>query len=314
MIYISQGHEKGIGLEVFFKSLISLPHLILNTLCLVANADSCKETLNSLNLPYEINSNQIKIFSKKVQFIPILAYSSTTESSESLVKILSIIKSDDILVTLPTSKDQLLHNNINCAGYTEFFRSYFKHDNIAMIFKSYDLNVLLLTDHVALKKVPELLTKKLITSKICKTLNGIESFFTTQPDQIFLAGINPHSGEGGLLGCEDPIIEESIHDLSLIFPNIQMNGPLPGDTLHFHHNPLHNQLFVYSFHDQGLPFFKDKYGLFGINITMGLDFLRMSVDHGTAFSLFGKNQASSSGCLYVLTEAHRVHSRAHNQR
>jgi len=313
MIYISQGHEKGIGLEVFFKSLLSLPQSVLKLFCLVANPESCHETLKSLGVHYTIKHNNIELFSKKVSLIPIKADKLGTESSSSLLHILSIIKSDDILVTLPTSKDQLVLNHTNCAGYTEFFRKYFNRDNIAMIFKSYDLKILLLTDHIALNKVSITLNKLDIELKVRETLEGLEQFFGQIPQDIFFSGINPHAGEGGILGREDLVITQVISALAPEYSQISFKGPLPGDTLHFHHNLNRDQLFVYSFHDQGLPFFKDKYGLFGINISMGLDFLRMSVDHGTAFSLFGKNQASSSGCLYVLNEAYKVHASKHHQ-
>lgn len=313
MIYISQGHEKGIGLEVFFKSLLSLPHSILNSFCLVANPQSCRETLESLGIQYNINQDHIDLFSKKVSLIPITSENFGTESSSSLHHILNIIEPDDILITLPTSKDQLVLDDINCAGYTEFFRKYFNRDNIAMIFKSYDLKVLLLTDHIALSNVSISLNKEDIEMKVRGTLKGIKQYFGQTPEEVYFAGINPHAGEGGILGSEDTIISDVILDLAAEYPKTNLKGPLPGDTLHFHHNTSRDQLFVYSFHDQGLPFFKDKYGLFGINISMGLDFLRMSVDHGTAFSLFGKNQASSSGCLYVLNEAYKVHASKHHQ-
>ncbi len=308
MIYISQGHEKGIGLEVFFKSCLSLPQHVLDTFCLYVSIKSAKETLNSLNLDYNIENDNISLFSKTIKIETIEATDPYTESSQSLVEILKTIKPKDILITLPTSKDQLTLNNINCAGYTEFFRNYFNKDSISMIFKSYDLNILLLSDHIPLRDVTTKLNKEIIESKLQQTLSGIKKYFKEFPQEIHFAGINPHAGENGVLGNEDSIIEEVITSLTLQFPMLSLLGPHPGDTLHFHHNPERRQLFVYSFHDQGLPFFKDKYGLFGINITMGLDFLRMSVDHGTAFSLFGKNQASSSGCLYVLNEAYKVHS------
>ncbi len=308
MIYISQGHERGIGPEVFFKSCLSLPQHVLDCMCLFASIKSCEDTLVTLDLPFHIYNDHIVLSSKKIQLVPIVAEDSNTESSQSLTDILNIIKPNDILITLPTSKDQLVLHNNNCAGYTEFFRKYFNKDSISMIFKSYDLKVLLLTDHIPLNEVTDTLDLSLITKKVSETLKGIKRYFKNEPQQVHFAGINPHAGENGVLGNEDMLLTQASGNLQKQFTNIDFHGPHPGDTLHFHHQKSIDQLFVYAFHDQGLPFFKDKYGLFGINITMGLDFLRMSVDHGTAFSLFGKNQASSSGCLYVLNEAYKVHS------
>ncbi len=308
MIYISQGHEKGIGLEVFFKSTYALPQHVLDTMVLYASVDSCIRTLDTLQLSYSIKNNFIYFLNKQIKISPIKASVLETESSQSLLEILSIIKEDDILITLPTSKDQLLLAGENKAGYTEFFRSYYNKESIAMIFKSHDLKVLLLTDHIALEKVPSKLTHHFIFEKTSEVLDSLPHYFKPNLQEIIFAGINPHAGEGGILGTEDINIANAIQNLGQKYPAYSFKGPLPGDTLHFNLNPNLEQLFVYAFHDQGLPFFKDKYGLFGINISLGLDFLRMSVDHGTAFSLYGKNEASSSGCLYVLNEAFKIHS------
>ncbi len=309
MIYISQGHERGIGLEVFFKSTLSLSQGVLDEFNLFASEASCSTTLKSLNLDYKINDTFILILNKRIRLTKINSDTANTESSDSLIRILKVIQSNDILITLPTSKDQLPLKGHNCAGYTEFFRNYYNIPSLSMIFKSYDLKVLLLSDHIALSQVPKNITTELTYTKTKKTLNAIAQYFCNNPDEVIFSGINPHAGEDGILGHEDSYIEEAIKLLTKDFPQISFKGPLPGDTLHFHQKQSLDQLFVYAFHDQGLPFFKDKYGLFGINITMGLDFLRMSVDHGTAFSLFGRNLASSSGCLYVLNEAYKIHSR-----
>lgn len=308
MIYVSQGHELGIGLEVFFKSTLSLSQNTLDHFVLYASSKSIGDTLKTLNLPFKIQDSNIVVCGKQLSYCDINADKNETESSKSLLEILKIIKKEDILITLPTSKDQLIHNDENCAGYTEFFRKFYQIDELSMIFKSYDLFVLLLSDHIPLSSVTKKLNRDFISSKIQITLNSIKKYFKLDINEVLISGINPHAGEGGVLGHEDSVISSSIQDLNKIFPKIKLQGPLPGDTLHFHKSDQLKQLFVYAFHDQGLPFFKDKYGLFGINITMGLDFLRMSVDHGTAFSLYGKNQASSSGCLYVLNEAFKIHS------
>jgi len=304
MIYVSQGHEKGISLEVFFKAVLRLPTEIISCIELHANKDEVKKTLTDLDFQFQFSDEKILIFNKIVKIKP-LDGSDNFQSSESLKNILNVIKHNDVLVTLPTSKDQLVHNDINCSGYTEFLRSYFKNDNLSMIFKGIDGYTLLLTDHIPLSQVPKSIKKELVVEKIRNSIIGLTKYFNG-PDKFIFSGINPHAGEGGILGQEDEVITESLIALKKEFDGIKFIGPIPGDTLHFHERHNSKDVFVYAYHDQGLPRFKDNSGLFGINITLGLPFIRMSVDHGTAFSLYGKNTADCSGCLYVLKEAYKV--------
>ena len=132
-----------------------------------------------------------------------------------------------------------------------------------------------------------------------RPLNNISNIRNIK--EVYFSGINPHCGEDGNISITDIIINAAIKKLVLSFPDIDFHEMLPGDTLHF---SIKNkeQLFVYAFHDQGLAPFKLKYGLTGINLSLGLPFKRVSVDHGTAFNLYGKNQANYNGMLYLLDE------------
>lgn len=311
MIHVTQGHEKGIGLEVFFKSTLFLPQFVLENFKLHACIDSCKDTLETLGIPYTINEDSIQ-FSEKLITFDSLNSKVKFESTGSLDQAVAQCGPKDILITLPTSKSQLECKGKSCAGYTEYFRHQFENTNISMLFKSYDLFVLLLSDHIPLNKVTTFIDEKLIKGKVELTLEAIKKYFSKYPEEVLFSGINPHSGENGILGTEDSLITDQIDFFNKKYPSIDFSGPHPGDTVHFNLNQEKTQLAVYAFHDQGLSFFKSKYGLFGINITMGLPFLRMSVDHGTAFPLYGKNQASPSGCLYVLNEAYKIHKNLGN--
>ena len=116
---------------------------------------------------------------------------------------------------------------------------------------------------------------------------------------ITFAGINPHAGENGLIGTGDENISRAIDILAKEYSNIKFFGPLSGDTLHLKSNSI-NDLLIYCFHDQALSYFKSKTGFLGANITIGLDYLRVSVDHGTAFDLYGKNSADYLGLISVF--------------
>ena len=301
MIYVTQGHEKGIGLEVFLKSFTLLGQEQQKKISLISYKKCIIENLKLLNFKYSIESKIVKyngsilhIIEPKNELLP--------QSTECLRTSLELINSSDVLLTLPTSKDQLIHNKQTCKGYTEYLRSHFKDINLCMLFKAFKQNTLLITDHIPLREVNTTINKDLITTKVIKTLEYFKNYFE-DIDEVIISGINPHSGEGGLLGHEDKCIEEAVKSLS---STIATKGPISGDTLHFHKNKNLNQLNVYMFHDQGLPVFKNEFKTIGLNITLGLPFIRMSVDHGTAFDIFGKGKAEYTGCYYMLKEALKI--------
>lgn len=295
MIYVTQGHEKGIGLEIFLKSFLLL------------SLDQQKE-ITLVCSPADFSQNLIDLGLKKESFssLKFLNNESSTgfSSTDSLLTALRVMTPEDILVTLPTSKDQLKLNGKNMAGYTEFFRSFFNNKNIAMTFKGLHQNVLLITDHLPLKKVASSISEELIVEKVSLTLDNFKKYFFAFEEVIF-AGINPHAGENGILGNEEKCIHSAITKLEKSYGKI-FKGPLSGDTLHYVEDKAKKQLMVYMFHDQGLPQFKSQYGLIGLNVTLGLPFLRLSVDHGTAFELYGKNKANITGMLYLLKNCFEV--------
>jgi 4-hydroxythreonine-4-phosphate dehydrogenase len=296
-IYVCQGHEKGIGLEIFIKSFVLLSQNDQKKFTLAVDELTYKENLSLLN----IDSSQLKNLA-----IHYLKKNDFPQTTKSLSYCLSQMKPHDILITLPTSKDQLIFNNTNQAGYTEFFRSYFNLKNISMIFKSFNENVLLITDHIPLSEVSKFINAELIENKLLTTLIGFKKYFY-DIEEIYLAGINPHSGENGVLGPEEIILTPQVKSLEQKL-NKKLLPFYSGDTLHFYQKPNCHQLFVYMYHDQGLAKFKAQNGLIGLNITFGLPFLRLSVDHGTAFNLYGKNQANLSGMIYLLKTALEVNS------
>lgn len=305
MIHISQGHEKGVGLEVFLKACNRLGQNSLDQIKLYASKEALEETLKSIGFSYSFSEGFVHFFLKKisVHFI-------TTKVNEPLSKVsldlaLKNIEKDDILITLPTSKDQLPLNGVNCSGYTEYFRKYFKNQNICMTFKGPRDNVLLLSDHIPLKEVSKYITKDLIIAKASIALECFPKYFG-EIKSVLISGLNPHAGEDGILGDEEKNLSDSMEVLKKSFPKIKFEGFLPGDTLHFHRQK--NQLLIYMYHDQGLANFKDRNGLLGINVSLGLSFLRLSVDHGTAFNLYGKNKADCTGCYYVLQHALEVNN------
>ena len=295
MIYVTQGHEKGIGLEIFLKSYLLLSSAEQLQTSLICDEDVFKKNLHDLKLPAHL-FNKLKIIPNKIF--------SSFHSTNSLLTSLEIMGSKDILVTLPTSKDQLMFENKHCAGYTEFFRAYYKNPFLPMTFVGVDKNILLITDHISLMEVGPHISADLIFNKTQIALDGFKKYFSPINEVVF-AGLNPHAGEGGILGSEEKFINEAIALLDKgNGPNFL--GPFSGDTLHTKDHKSREQLFVYMYHDQGLTSFKSEYGLIGLNVTLGLPYLRLSVDHGTAFDLYGKNMANATSMIYLFKKAFEV--------
>ena len=288
MILISQGHEQSVGLEILFKSLSLLSPQNRKHFLLVAYQSSIDKTLQSINSAVNISGLNYHLLQPT---------SNNSQSQESLQYCLENITPQDILITLPTSKDQLKGE-----GHTQFFRQFYKKEYIAMVFELLNDRMMLITDHIPLKDVTATINSSIIISKVQTVLDGYSSLNINIQEVIF-AGINPHAGEKGLLGNEETVIEHSISKLAKIFPNTHFKGPYSADTLHFHRKNNCEQIFVYMYHDQGLPKFKNEYGTLGVHLSFGLPFLRMSVDHGTAFDLYKKNCAHYMGMYNVLNRA-----------
>lgn len=307
MIYVSQGHELGIGLEIFLKSFILLDSKSQDLFTLSTHKDSLISSLDSLSLDYKIKNNVLFLNNSKLRLL-LFDNSRLPQSTSSLLQCMEKINDDrDILVTLPTSKDQLVLDGEALAGHTEFFRRYYKNSSIAMIFRSFNENILLITDHVALKNVSKSITSSLLISKTQISLNGFKKYFSPI-SRVCFSGINPHSGENGILGAEDILIVDAIDELKTCCAPTLFTGPHPGDTLHLIEKSINN-LIVYMYHDQGLSKFKSENQFIGSNLSFGLPFLRLSVDHGTAFELYGKRCANYQGALFTLKTALEVHNR-----
>lgn len=295
MIRVTQGHELGIGIEVFIKSFCLLTPCEQKNFVLYVSEKTLTTNLKNMGFSFKLNSNSVEFCENKLncQFIS----TNGQESELSLRNALVQMSPKDILLTLPTSKDQLKSNGKDFSGYTEYLRHHFNTE-LSMVFSSGSENVLLVTDHIPLSKVSENINSELINKKVSLTIDNFKKYFNPI-QKIYFSGINPHNGENGLLGSEDEEVVKAISDLTKKYKDLNFSGPISGDTLYLSEKAPQN-LDVYMYHDQGLSVFKSKNYVKGLNITLGLPFLRMSVDHGTAFNLFGLNKANYIGCHFLL--------------
>jgi len=293
MIYVTQGSESGIGTEIFLKAFLLLEKNLRQNIVYIGNSHNLKQTCDYCGFIFsKISNTLIGVNNHKLNFIP--ATNSSQIVISALNQALSLCRPSDILITLPANKE-----DTNGAGYTEYLRNKFNNPFLPMSFKSSMCNLLLLTDHCPLSSVAPTLSKDFICFKLEYAINGFQDFFSKLEKVIFL-GVNPHAGENGCLGTEESVFYDAINSLKIQFPNIAFSGPLAADSFFLYEKFDRKSLIVSAYHDQLLPMFKKSFGKIGTNITFGLPFLRMTVDHGTAPDLVGKNQADPSSILFLF--------------
>jgi 4-hydroxythreonine-4-phosphate dehydrogenase len=214
------------------------------------------------------------------------------------------------VVTCPIAKDVLLREGFSHAGHTEFLAELsVRHDHHdvfpVMLMASNRLKAIPVTVHIALKDVPSALTFHRIVRTAEVACGGLARYFGIKSPRLALCGLNPHAGESGELGREEiEIIAPAIAELKKL--GIQALGPYPADTL-FHEAARGNYDAVLAmYHDQALIPFKTLSFEDGVNVTLGLPFIRTSPDHGTAFSLAGTGRANPTSFIEALLLAKRM--------
>jgi 4-hydroxythreonine-4-phosphate dehydrogenase len=294
-VNVSQGHERGIGLEVFFKSCMMINQDDLKNIQLFAFEKSVINSLDSMRIPYQIFEKNIFISGIKISTTWMKSIN-FSQSYSALALAMSTCEKSGVLLTLPTSKDQFP----NQPGHTEFFRSYYSKPELVMYFSSPHLQVLLLSDHLPVSALSGELTEDIIYARLCTALDTLKKW-NWPTKRILISGLNPHAGEDGLIGYEDHRIKDAIKRLKKRYI-LDISGPFPGDTMLLN-RIASDDILVYLFHDQGLGVFKGLQGFIGSNITLGLPYPRFSPDHGTSFGLYGKNMADYRGCEFSLKQA-----------
>ncbi len=213
----------------------------------------------------------------------------------------------DAMVTAPLSKTAIHAAGLSDMGHTGILKRVSKTRELFMGFIGNHFNVLLATGHSPIADVTDQLTE----SRLLKAVRAADELRRTldkkqQARPIALLGLNPHAGEQGLIGS----IEERVHTKVLTQAaeeGLKVEGPLVPDAAFFEKNWTKYSVFVANYHDQGLIPFKLIHGQeSGVQVTMGLPFVRTSVDHGTAKDIFGKNKADHRSMLQALEWAIRL--------
>ena len=210
---------------------------------------------------------------------------------ESLKSSIAALKTGEIdaLVTAPINKETIQSEDFKFPGHTDYLAKKFD-GNSLMFMVSESLKVALVTDHIAVKDVPKLLSTELLREKIQILENSLKQDFNIQRPKIALLGLNPHTGDKGVIGKEDDqVIRPLIKEMSSIGHLI--NGPYAADSFFGHQSYHQFDAVLAIYHDQGLIPFKTLTFGEGVNYTAGLSSIRTSPDHGTAFEIAGKGLA-----------------------
>lgn len=208
----------------------------------------------------------------------------------------------DGMVTGPVHKGVINAAGIAFTGHTEMLAERSGARRVVMMLAGGGLRVALATTHLALKDVPAQITQGALEQTLRILEDDLRRHWGIERPRIAVAGLNPHAGESGYMGREEievitPVIER------LRAEGMQLDGPLPADTLFTPQRLQHCDAVLSMYHDQGLPVL--KYASFGrgINVTLGLPIIRTSVDHGTALDLAGTGRADASSLLEAIDAA-----------
>ena len=204
------------------------------------------------------------------------------------------------VATAPVQKSIINDAGIHFSGHTEYYQEFAGVERVVMMLATKTLRVALATTHLALRDVPDAITAERLHQVIDILIYDLKTKFKIDQPHILVCGLNPHAGEDGYLGREEievinPVLE------TYRAQGIDMSLSLPADTLFTPENLKDADAVLAMYHDQGLPVLKSQGFGEAIYITLGLPFIRTSVDHGTALSLAGTGLAKSSS-LHVAVD------------
>ncbi len=313
-ILITAGEPAGIGPEIIVK-LAQLDHS--DQLIVCASPTLLQDTAQQLQLPLELtefDASQPAATHRSghLWILPIeLGVSAIAGKLEQgnaayVIKTLQMAHqlafdgTVDAILTGPVHKGIINQSGLTFTGHTEFFAEQSNVSKVVMMLATEGLRVALATTHLPLKEVSDAITPQLVEHVITILVNDLHTKFSLKHPKVLICGLNPHAGEDGHLGREE--LDVIIPTLEKMRPlvNAELIGPIPADTA-FQPKWLERVDAVLAmYHDQGLPTLKYKGFGNAINLTLGLPYIRTSVDHGTGLDIAGKGLADIGSMQYTL--------------
>jgi len=311
---ITMGDPAGIGPEIiakFFAAGVSAPAIV------IGDAGCLERAIKSLSLPLKVQTIQTPIEARYAPDVLNVLVKSSLPADLPLGRVDAragqaaydfITTAIDLalggqiagIVTAPIHKEALKAAGIPYPGHTEILAERSGTSDFAMMLANDELRIILVTIHVALKNVPDLITKARVLKTITLAHAACRAYGINEP-RIAVAGLNPHAGEGGLFGHEEETdIIPAINEAQA--KGMKVSGPFAGDTIFMRARRGEFDIVVAQYHDQGLIPVKYMGIEQGVNVTIGLPFIRTSVDHGTAFDIAGQGIADASSLAYAFEQ------------
>lgn len=325
VVGITQGDGNGIGYEVIIKALADERMLDMCTPVIYGSSKIFgfyKKQIHNLD---QINTNVINsakdVYHKRVNIVNCLPENvfvepgqPTPESAKSAMTSLQRAVEDikngyiDVLVTAPINKRAMVSEGFGYTGHTEYLEKEFGVDEVAMIMVCDRLKVGVVTGHIPLKDVVGQLTTEKILSKLRLMKTSLQRDFGIGTPKIAVLGLNPHCGDGGLLGDEEtqvilPAVKAANEEGILAF------GPYSPDGFFGLGNYMKYDAVLAMYHDQGLTPFKALAFEDGVNYTAGLPVVRTSPDHGTAYEMAGRDLADPRSMMSAIYTAIDIYNR-----
>lgn len=324
-IGITQGDINGVGYEVILKALIDQNILTHCTPIIYGSAKAASFHKKNLNIDSytitvarsaaEVNPNKISIINTCPGDPKVEIGQPTTEAGKAAYEALEAATADlqagliDAIVTAPINKSTIQNEEFHFPGHTEYLESKANAESL-MIMASDRMRIALVTTHLPISQVPNVITTENIINKLRILDKSLREDFNIIRPRIAVLGLNPHAGDNGLLGREElDIIKPAID--TAIEEGIVCVGPLAADGLFGSGNFKNFDAILAMYHDQGLTPFKALTTDKGVNITAGLPFVRTSPAHGTGYDISGKNIANELSMREAIyTALHIVRNRA----
>lgn len=329
VVGITQGDGNGIGYEVIIKALADERMLDICTPVIYGSSKIFGFYKKQIHNIDQINTNVINsakdVYHKRVNIVNCLPENvfvepgqPTPESAKcamtSLQRAVEDIKNGyiDVLVTAPINKRAMVSEGFGYTGHTEYLEKEFGVDEVAMIMVCDRLKVGVVTGHIPLKDVVSQLTAEKIVKKLRLMKSSLQMDFGIDAPKIAVLGLNPHCGDGGLLGDEDSqIILPAVKQANA--EGILAYGPYSPDGFFGLGNYMKYDAVLAMYHDQGLTPFKALAFEDGVNYTAGLPVVRTSPDHGTAYEMAGRDMADPRSMMSAIYTAIDIYnSRADN--
>lgn len=320
---ITQGDINGIGYEIIIKTLANPRMLEICTPVVYGSskvASYHKKTMDFPDFNFNLVKNADQAVAKRANIVNVIDKEIKIDLGESTevggqLSLMSLeaavhdLKHDmiNILVTAPINKKNIQSPNFHFPGHTEYLAQKFDSKDVLMLMVSDTMRVGVITGHIPLSKVSETITQELILQKVRLFNHSLKRDFGIRAPRIAILGLNPHSGDNGVIGDEEmktiiPAIQKAKEENILTF------GPYPADGFFGSGNFKKFDGILAMYHDQGLIPFKAITFESGVNFTAGLPIVRTSPAHGTAYEIAGKNEASPESfreALYLALDIYK---------